>query len=309
MDSIKKLKELLKKEKIIIAPGAHNPLAAKLVENLGFEAAYLGGWMTGANLLTTEPLTTLTEMTMIAGYISSVINIPLIVDGNAGFGDAVHTYRAVKEFERSGVAAIHIEDQIYPKRVSYHRNLKHIIPLDEMLSKIEAALEARKKMLIIARTDAIGSVEGDVDEAIRRCKAYYEAGADLIMPSGSALILEDMKKISQEIDAPMLVLSPDSMGALKTGGIRVPGQKITIKDLEDFGFKIVIYALIPSIVTSNAILTTYTRLRDEGWIGLDMDMVKKTINEIKRALNFQKYWKMEDKTTERHKNINNNKGF
>jgi 2-methylisocitrate lyase-like PEP mutase family enzyme len=292
------LKELLKMDEIIVAPGTHDPLTAKLVENIGFKCAYLGGWMTGARLLTTEPLTTLTEMTTIAKYITNAINIPLIVDGNAGFGDAVHTYRSVKEYESAGIAAMHIEDQIYPKRVSYHRNLKHIIPIEEMISKIEAALDARKNMLIIARTDAIGSVEGDVDEAIKRCKAYFDAGADIIMPSGSAMIINDLKRVSEEVDVPMLVLSPDSSDQLKTGGTRIPGQKISIREFENMGYKILIYALLPSIVTSNAIINNYLKLKNEGWIGLKRDIIENTKKRIEEALNFKKYWKMEDKTTE-----------
>ncbi len=153
------LRKLLQEPGIIVAPGTPDPLTAKLVQNIGFEAAYLGGYMTGASLCATEPLTTSTEMVMVAKYVTAAISIPLIVDGDAGFGDATHTSRMVKEFERAGAAGVHIEDQVFPKRVSYHVGLKHIISIDEMITKIEAALNAREDsdFVIIAQTDALGS--------------------------------------------------------------------------------------------------------------------------------------------------------
>ena len=118
------LRELLKKDEVIVAPGCFDALSAKLVENLGFPAVYLGGWATGAKLGVTEPLTTLTEQVHEAAYITLQCEIPLIVDGNAGFGDATHARRTVLEFMRAGVSAIHIEDQMIPKRVGYHVGVK-----------------------------------------------------------------------------------------------------------------------------------------------------------------------------------------
>ena len=115
------MRQLLKEEEIIVAPGAPDALTARITEMLGFKAVYMGGYMTGARLCTTEPLTSFTEMAMNASYITNVVNIPLIVDGDAGWGDAIHTFRAVEAYENAGIAAMHIEDQLFPKRAHYFR--------------------------------------------------------------------------------------------------------------------------------------------------------------------------------------------
>src|SRR5512136_2895087 len=109
---------------MIVAPGAYDALTAKVVESLGFKAAYMGGWISGAHLCVTEPLMTLTEQVTNASWCTRVLKIPFIVDADAGFGEPVHTYRAVQEFERAGVAAIHIEDLVFPKRAHYHKGIE-----------------------------------------------------------------------------------------------------------------------------------------------------------------------------------------
>lgn len=296
MKTTTKLRRLLEKKGIIIAPGAPDPLTAKIVQDMGFEVAYLGGYMTGAKLCTTEPLLTLTEMVMTASYITAVVDIPLIVDGDAGFGDATHTSRMVREFERVGVAAVHIEDQVFPKRVSYHRGLKHIIPMEEMLKKIDAAIKAREDpdFIIIARTDAIGSMEGDEEEAIRRANAYAKAGADVIMPSGWTLNdIEQVKRIVQSIHAPVMLISPDGMSHAGC-----PTPKITVKEFEEAGVKILIYPLVPMLVSINAIIKAYKKIKAQGWMGLNQNMLDTTREIIERVIRIQEYVEMEKKTTE-----------
>ena len=150
------LRQLLQSERAIVAPVCYDPLTARLVESLGFKTAYLGGFALGAVTCLTEPLTNMVEMAEHARRIARRIRIPLIIDGDAGFGEPIHTMRAIQEFEWGGVAGTHIEDQFYPKRAHYHKGVEHIIPIDEMAMKIRAAVQARqdKDFLIIARTDA-----------------------------------------------------------------------------------------------------------------------------------------------------------
>jgi methylisocitrate lyase len=196
---------MLKKRKPILAPGVWDPLNALIVESLGFKACYMGGWAVGAHLGITEPLTTLTEAVDVAVRVTKVIKIPLIVDADAGYGDALHTMKCVREFEFAGVSAIHLEDQLYPKRAHYHKGIKHVVPLEEMLEKLHAALEARTDpdFVIIARTDARGMVGGSLKETIERCQAFVEAGVDMISPHISNV--EEFEVLRREIpDIPLM---------------------------------------------------------------------------------------------------------
>ena len=262
MKTTRHLRELLHKSGIILAPGVPDPLTAKIVEMMGFPVVYLGGYMSGANLCTTEPLTTFTEFTAKAGYITNAIKIPLIVDGDAGFGDAIHTWRAVKEYEKAGIAAMHIEDQVFPKRVSYHKGTEYIISREEMLTKIEAALAAREDgdFVIIARTDARQAVGVEsLDEAIDRSNAYADAGADLVMPIGLKNV-EELKVFARNVHTPAVYAHSDPLGV-----------KVTPQELERMGtWKIVIYDTATTAATSHAIMKMYANVKEKGATGLDV---------------------------------------
>ena len=180
------LKSRLAAGETILAPGAYDPMSARLVQSLGFDTVYVGGYMSGAHLAVTEPLMTLTEQVDVAEKVVTSVNLPVICDAGAGYGDPVHTMHTVRTFERSGICGIHIEDQVFPKRASYHAGLEHVIPMDEFLEKMRYALEARTNpnFLIIGRTDAFTAVEGDMEEAIRRGNALRDLGVDVVMPRG-----------------------------------------------------------------------------------------------------------------------------
>ena len=168
--------------KLIAAPGlirainVYDPLTARIAESLGFQALGLGGFQLGAHLCTTEPLLTMTEVINGARYITQAISIPLKVDCGAGFGEPVHVTRTVRESEAAGIACIHIEDQVFPKRAHYHKGIEHIISSEEMIDKIKAAVAARTDpdFVIVGRTDAMRT--HDVKEGIRRANLYAEAG-------------------------------------------------------------------------------------------------------------------------------------
>jgi 2-methylisocitrate lyase-like PEP mutase family enzyme len=226
------LRRRLKSGPVIIAPGIYDAYGARFVEQAGFEAAYMTGNGVSASLLG-RPDVGLVDLTMITSHarrVAAAVDIPLVCDADTGYGNAVSVRRTVEEFEAAGVAAIHIEDQASPKRCGQLPGARPVIELAEAAGKIEAAIAARRDpdFIVIARTDA-AEAHG-LDEAIRRAKAFRKAGADVIfveMKSGPA-ILEDLKRVTSEIDAPCLVnmgagggldeLDPDGIGRL---GLRI----------------------------------------------------------------------------------------
>ena len=158
------LRARLQRGETIAAPGAYDPLSARVVQALGFAAVYTGGYMTGAHTSITEPLLTLTEQVEVAQKVAHAVDLPVITDAGAGYGDPLHVMRCVREFEAAGIAGIHIEDQVYPKRASYHKGLEHIVPLQEFVERMSYALKARRDpdFLIIGRTDAFSASKGVV---------------------------------------------------------------------------------------------------------------------------------------------------
>lgn len=175
-----RLKQRLDQRPVLLAPGAVDPLTAQIAVLAGFEALYL----TGAGIAYTRlgmpdiGLTTMNDVTDVITRIADKVSVPLIVDGDTGFGNALNVQRTVRNFERAGAAAIQLEDQTFPKRCGHLRG-KAVVPAEEMVGKIKAAVDARQNgLLVIGRTDA-GAVEG-FDRAFERAELYAEAGADLI---------------------------------------------------------------------------------------------------------------------------------
>ncbi|MCE4612071.1 MAG: methylisocitrate lyase [Desulfurococcales archaeon] len=223
------LRALLKKEDVIVAPGVYNAAVALLAEKMGFKSVYLSGAaLTGSLAMPDLGLITLTELSMFTRYITRVIRIPVIVDADTGFGEAINVERTVRELEDAGAAAIQIEDQILPKKCG-HLAGKQLVSPDDMVRKIVAAVEARRKeTLIIARTDARG-VEG-LEKAIERANMYVEAGADIIFPEALES-LEEFKEFARRVKAPLL--------ANMTEFGKTP--YITVDEFKEAGYKIVIF--------------------------------------------------------------------
>jgi 2-methylisocitrate lyase-like PEP mutase family enzyme len=227
-----KLRRRLKSGPVVIAPGIYDAYGARFVEQAGFEAAYMTGNGVSASLLG-RPDIGLVDLTMITSHarrVAAAVDIPVICDADTGYGNAVNVRRTVEEFEAAGVAAIHLEDQASPKRCGQLPGARPVIEQAEAVGKIEAALAARRDpdFVIIARTDA-AEAHG-LNEAIKRARAFREAGADVIfveMKSGPT-VLEDLKRVTAEVDAPCLVnmgaggaldeLDPDGIGRL---GLRI----------------------------------------------------------------------------------------
>src|ERR1700741_2790542 len=174
-----RMKELIARRGYTMVPGAYDTLTAKLVEQAGFEAVYLtGGGYSRANGYPDLGLLTLSENVRFIGLTVEAVGIPVIADADTGYGNAINVIRTVREYEKSGVAAFHIEDQVSPKKCGHYEG-KEVISLGEMVGKIHAAVDTRRdpNMAIIARSDA-RAVEG-LNAAIDRVNAYIEAGADV----------------------------------------------------------------------------------------------------------------------------------
>jgi methylisocitrate lyase len=227
----RQFRELMEREGLIVAPGAYDALSARLIEWAGFEALYISGAAVSAGLIGYPDigLLTFSEMLSQAQRIVQAVNIPVIADADTGYGNAINVIRTVREFAQIGVAAIHLEDQAFPKRCG-HLQGKMVISLDEMVSKVKAAVYARTDpdFTIIARTDARAFF--GLDEAIRRARAYREAGADVIFieaPEGE----QEIERIAKSVEAPLLI----NLG----GGGKTP--MLSVRRLEELGFKIALY--------------------------------------------------------------------
>nr|WP_256205017.1 methylisocitrate lyase [Aeropyrum camini] len=196
-----RLRELIEKRDIIVAPGVYNPAVALLAERMGFEALYLSGAaITGSLAMPDLGLITLSELAKFTQYITRVVRVPVIVDADTGFGEAINVERTVRELERAGAAAIQIEDQVMPKKCG-HLHGKALVSPEDMVKKIIAAVGAKRDALIIARTDARG-VEG-FESAVERAQLYIEAGADIIFPE-ALTSLEEFREFARRVKAPLL---------------------------------------------------------------------------------------------------------
>ena len=185
-----RFRELLRTEPYLFTGGVYSPLDAQIAERVGMKSIYLSGYsMAMANGWPDMGFLTQTEVARIGAMVASAVEIPVIADADDGYGNALSTIRTVQEYVRSGVAGIHIEDQVFPKRCG-HIAGKTIIPLDQAVGKYRAAVDTRDRLnpdfVIIARTDAYGAVGGSLEEAIRRGRAYADAGVDLVWPELSS---------------------------------------------------------------------------------------------------------------------------
>jgi methylisocitrate lyase len=176
------LRTRLSKGDCLVAPGVYDPFSARIIEKLGFEALYLGGNALGLSLGVGQPFVTLTETVTAIQEIRRVSALPVIADADAGFGDAAHAYISMRSLKAAGAAAIHIDDQIFPKRAHYHRGKGHLADTDIVCGKLRAMTSSGEKdsPLVIARTDAL-RVTGDVTATIARCREYIASGAEALM--------------------------------------------------------------------------------------------------------------------------------
>ena len=285
------LRELIDRERIIVAPGVYAPSIAMLAERMGFKAVYLSGAaLTGMLGMPDLGVITLTEVAQFTKYIADKISIPLIVDADTGFGEAINVKRTVELLESSGASAIQIEDQVLPKKCG-HLKGKQLIPAEEMVKKIIAAVEARRsdELLIIARTDARG-VEG-LEKAIERAELYREAGADIIFPEALTSI-EEFREFAERIKAPLLANMTEF-------GV---SPLLAAEELAEIGYKIVIFPATTfraSMKASKQILET---LKRKGTQRDDLDKLM-TRKEFYDLINYYSYEEEDRKIAEKAKEI------
>lgn len=248
------LKKLLQRDRLLVAPGCFDGLSARLVEEAGFEAAYLSGGAVARSMgIPDIGLVTMSESIERAVQVISAVKIPVIADADTGYGNAVNLVRTVQAFERVGVAAIHIEDQVTPKRCG-HLDGKEVISLAEMKLKLKAALESRTDpdFCIIARTDARG-VHG-LDHAIARAKAFAELGVDAIFVEAPQSE-EELAEIPRRLPGVALLVNVFKGG--KT-------PMLPMQRLQQMGYRIAIYPSETQRAAIHAMRTALATLRRDG---------------------------------------------
>lgn len=246
-----RLRQLLARPEILRAPGAHNALAGLTARQAGFEALYISGAAVTASMgLPDLGILALEELTFFVRSIGRTTGLPLIVDGDTGYGEALNVMRLVRELEAAGAAAVHIEDQVLPKKCG-HLNDKQLVSPDQAAAKIAAARRARRDLVIIARTDAAAS-EG-LQGAIQRARLYAEAGADLVFPDA----LESAETFRAFIAA---VPVPTMVNMTEFG--RSP--MIPAQELQALGAKIVIWPVSSLRIAALAVRDFYSQLARDG---------------------------------------------
>ncbi len=239
----------------VLAPGCYDALGARLVEEAGFPAVYMTGFGTSAGLLGRPDvgLVSMAEMADNARRIVEAVGLPVIADADTGYGNPINVLRTVREYERAGVAGLHIEDQVAPKKCG-HMEGKHVVPVEEMVEKVRAAVDARvsSDLLIIARTDA-RAVEG-LDAAIERAARYREAGADVLFIEAPQSE-EEIRAIAAAFPAVPLLFNYAEGG--KTPAIE--------RDLlAELGFAIVIFPIATLLAATKAMRAVLARIHVDG---------------------------------------------
>lgn len=249
------LRELLAGRDLVVAPGAFDALSARLIEQSGFPAVYMTGFGTAASLLGRPDIGLLSSSEMIdnARRIAGCVAVPVIADADTGYGNAINVIRTVRDYERAGVAGIHLEDQAMPKRCG-HLTGKVLVPADEMAAKIRAAVAARRDpdFVVIARTDA-RAVEG-LDAALRRAGRYLDAGADVLFVEAPENE-DEIETIARAFAGVPLLFN------WAEGGRTPP---VALSRLADLGYRIVIFPIGALLSAAGAMRSFLTELRRGG---------------------------------------------
>ena len=261
MRTTTKFRQLLQQPGIIQAPGAYDCLTAKLIQQAGFPAVYMTGAGTSVAQLGYADLglATMSDMISNAGSISDILDVPLIADADTGYGGILNVRRTVRQYERAGVAAIHIEDQEMPKRCG-HLDDKKVVSTEDMVQKIRAAVDARTDddFTIIVRTDSI-AVTG-WEDAMNRCEEYIKAGADALFVE-ALRTPEEVEQVAKNISVPLLYNFVESGKS----------PLLSASELEKFGFKIVIYPGSALLSVTHVVQKVMAQLKETGTTAHIMD--------------------------------------
>jgi methylisocitrate lyase len=287
-----KLRALLRDKTFLHMPSVYDPLGARLVQSLGYEAAYVGGYVSGAASTITEPQLTMSEQLELAAAVAQSIAIPLIVDGGAGFGDALHTMRMVRECIRAGIAGVHIEDQLYPKRAHYHKYVVHGVPVEEFVEKIGFACKQRDEadpdFVVIARTDTCRAL--GLDEASMRINRAADVGADmgLLFPRNPA----------EAERAPRLCRLP--LVYVQSRGNRDGRPLFSRQDLQQMGYVACIEAQVVLCTAFHFLKRALTELRQTGrYTGVSEPQFVAARQESEDLIDLAKHYEIEAQTVEK----------
>ncbi len=259
-----RFKNLVEQPDILLMPGAHDVMSARIAEQAGFQALTMGGYSISATLLG-QPDTSQLSMTEMANHyarLCDAVSVPVFGDGDTGFGNETNVARTVRQYERAGLAGMFLEDQVFPKRCG-HMAGKDVIPAREMAAKLKAALDARQDpdFVIMARTDAI-AVHG-LDDAIDRMSLYREIGADLLFVEAPQSI-EDMTRICRQLDGPCF--------ANMIEGGKTP--LLSLERLAEIGFAVVAYPVAATYSVAKTMQDFMTHLKSQGTTqGFDAGML------------------------------------
>ncbi len=243
-DSGARLRDRLEGDDLLVCPGIHDPLTAAVADSIGFDAIYMTGY--GTSLSKTgypdAGFITMPEMIENAATIQERIDVPLIADADNGYGNATNVIRTVREYIKAGVGAIHIEDQTFPKRCG-HTKGREVIPREEAIGKIEAAADVRddrgSDFVLIARTDARGTGDGSLEEAITRANAFLDVGADIAFVEGPTDEVE-LERIGQDVDGPLVYNFVGDLGS---------SPYVDLSSLEAWGFDLVLFPITATLST------------------------------------------------------------
>jgi 2,3-dimethylmalate lyase len=280
MDKKEKLKDLISKKELILAPGVYDALSARVAQYSGFPVLYMTGY--GVAAVCGYPdygLLTMSEMLESVRRISDATEIPLVADADTGYGNAVNVYRTVKEYEKAGAAAIQLEDQSWPKRCGFMQN-KQVIAADEMVDKIKAAVDARtdEKTVLIIRTDSF-TTDGS-DEAFRRAEMYAEAGADMLFIE--APNAEHIKDIPSRFSKPCVLNMAFHL------------YDISISEIRGMGYAMVLFPGLLIIGGIAGYMKSCRKLMEEGKYMNPIDLPF-TFEQFNSFLGIDAFRKLEDK--------------
>jgi 2-methylisocitrate lyase-like PEP mutase family enzyme len=279
------LRQLLAQSKFIRGINVYDPITARVAQQSGFDVVALGGWQQGAALCVPEPTLTMTEVIEGARFITKAISIPLKVDCGAGFGEAIHVTRTVREVEAANIACIHIEDQVYPKRAHYHRYDEQVIPAEEMIAKIKAAVAARRTdLVLVGRTDCVHT--NGVAEGIRRAHLYAEAGCDMVEVFPNTL--EETRLIAKEVKTPLVYVN--------SSGNRKGRPVLSWAELEQMGYTLCIDSTTVMISAISAVrdsMQTYLKTgRPPEQVATNSEMR----TYIESIIGLEEYYEIEEQT-------------
>lgn len=287
-----KLRALVNAGKFLELPSGYDPITARLAQSVGFKSVYSGGFVTGGSTCISEPMLTMTEQIRIASEMANAVDIPVVMDAGAGWGEPLHTMRTVRECIRAGIAGVHIEDQLFPKRAHYHTYLVHNIPLNEYRDKLRLACEQRDKsdkdFVIIARSDAV-RVQG-FQEAIKRVNVAADNGADmgLIFPRTHA----ETVKTPKAAKVPMIYV--------QSRGNRDKRPLYSNKQLEEMGYAGCIDAIFAVGIQFHFMKKALQELKRTGdYTGMTQDEWITARKAVEDIIGLEDYYKIEQATVEK----------